>query len=125
MRKLIFALAAAGTALAVATPAAAQYAQHRPYGNAYGYNHNRGQLRALEVRINAVQQQIRRLDRRNVIRDDPADRLRAEANDIEQRLHRNSRNGLNPYEVSRIEQRIVRLEQRVQLVVNRDRRRRY
>jgi hypothetical protein len=125
MRKLVFALAAAGTALAAATPAAAQYAPHRPYGNAYGYNHNRGQLRALQVRIDAVQRQIRVLDRRNIIRDDPADRLRAEANDIEQRLHRNARNGLNPYEVSRIEQRIMRLEQRVQLVVNRDRRRRY
>jgi len=125
MRKLVFALAAAGTALAVATPAAAQYAPHRPYGNAYGYNHNRGQLRALQVRIDAVQRQIRVLDRRNVIRDDPADRLRDEANDIERRLHRVSRNGLNPYEAGQIEQRIVRLEQRVQRAVNRNHGRRY
>ena len=125
MRTLGLALAVAGSALIAASPAAAQYAQPGPYGNAYGYNHNRGNVRALQLRIDAVQRQIRVLDRRNVIRDDPADRLRDEANDIERRLHRVSRNGLNPYEAGQIEQRIVRLEQRVQRAVNRNHGRRY
>lgn len=122
MRTLVLGLAAAGTALAFASPAAAQYypqPQHRPYGNAYGYN-NRGEVQALQVRIDAVQRQIKLLDRRNVIRDDPADRLRAEARDIENRLHQVARRGLNRYEANEIQVRIARLEQRVQRVVARN-----
>jgi hypothetical protein len=119
MRKVLLALAAAGTALAVATPAAAQFypgqpAYGAPYGNGYGYN-NWGQVRSLQVRIDAVERQIRMLDRRDVIRDDRADRLREEANNIERRLHRAARyGGLNPYEANDINARIARLEQRVQ-----------
>jgi hypothetical protein len=69
------------------------------------------------VRIDNIQRQIRQLDRRNVIRDDPADRLRAEANRIEDRLHRSGRNGLNPREADEINARIARLEERVQATV--------
>ena len=118
MRKFVIALAAAGSALVVAAPASAQYAP-RPYGNAYGYN-NFGQVRALQARIDAVERQIRFLDRRNVVRDDRADRLRAEANQIEHRLHRAARNGLSGYEAREINNRIARLEQRVQYSVARN-----
>ena len=121
MRKFLLPLAAAGTALAIATPAAAQhYPQPQPYGyNGYGYNgygqNNYGQVRALQARIDAVQYQIRQLDRRNVIRDDSADRLKSESRQIENRLHRAARyGGLNPYEANDIANRIGRLEQRVQ-----------
>jgi hypothetical protein len=116
MRKFVLSLAAAGATLAIATPAAAQYYPGPAYGygyNGYGYN-NYGQVRALQARIDAVQYQIRRLDRRNVIRDDPADRLRSESRSIENRLHRAARYGLNPYEANDISNRISRLEQRVQ-----------
>jgi len=52
MRKLIVSLAAAGSVLAIATPAAAQYYPQQPYqqqygapyGNAYGYYGNRGNM---------------------------------------------------------------------------------
>lgn len=120
MRKLVLGLAAGGAALAIAAPASAQYyPQPQPYGyNGYGYNNNWGQVRALEVRIRNVERQIRFLDRRNVVRDDRADRLREEANRIEDRLQRASRNGLNPYEANEINARIARLEQRVQFAVN-------
>jgi hypothetical protein len=123
MRKIFISLAAAGTALAFATPASAQYyPQPQPYGygnNGYGnngYGHgNYGQVRSLQARIDGVQYQIKQLDRRNVIRDDPADRLRSEARQIENRLHRAARSGgLNPYEANDINGRISRLEQRVQ-----------
>ena len=121
MRKFLVSLAVAGTALAAAAPATAQYYPGQPaygasYGNAYGYN-NWGQMRSLQVRIDAVERQIRMLDRRNVVRDDRADRLRAEANNIERRLHRAARNGLNPYEANEINVRIALLEQRVQYAV--------
>ena len=117
MKKIILALAAAGSALAFATPAAAQYAA--PYGNAYGYQGHQGyqNARSLQVRINNVERQIARLDRRNNIRDGQADRLRREANQIENRLQRAMRYGLNGYEANDINVRIARLEQRVQVAV--------
>lgn len=119
MRKLLISLAAAGAALVVASPAAAQYyPQQYGYGqgngyNGYGYN-NYGQVRALQARIDAVQWQISRLDRYNGIRDGAADRLREESRRIEHRLHQAARYGLNPYEANDIQMRIARLEQRVQ-----------
>jgi hypothetical protein len=122
MRKFVLSLAAAGAALAVASPAAAQYyPAPQPYGYGYGYNNyvgnTFGQARALQARIDAVEYQIRRLDRREAIRDRSADRLREEANSIEHRLHRAARYGLNAYEANDISVRIARLEQRVNYAV--------
>ena len=114
MRKLLLGLAAAGSALVVAAPASAQY-----YPAQYGHRYNNfGQVRALQARIDAVQRQIRFLDRRNVVRDDRADRLRFEAREIERRLHFAARNGLNPREADAISMQISRLEQRVQYAAN-------
>jgi hypothetical protein len=121
MRKVLLSLAAAGAALAAASPAAAQYyPQQYGYGNGYGYNgygynnYGFGQVRALQARIDGIERQIRMLDRRDVIRDGSADRLRDEAERLEDRLHRAARYGLNPYEANDIQVRIARLEQRVQ-----------
>lgn len=120
MRKLLIGLATAGAALIAASPAAAQYYPGQSYGQGYGYNGygyngygNWGQVRALQARIDNVERQIRRLDRRDVIRDDRADRLREEADRIEHRLHERARGGLNPWEARDIEGRIARLEQHV------------
>ena len=134
MRKFLISLAAAGAALVVASPAAAQYyPQPQPYGhgsgyNGYGYNNygynnyansNYGSVRALRARVDAIQWQIKSLDRRDRIRDGRADRFREEANGIEHRLHRAARYGLNPYEANDIQARLARLEQRVQYAANR------
>ena len=110
MRKIVLSIAAAGAALIAASPATAQYPQ--PYGY-NGYNNGFGQVRALQVRVDNIERQINRLDRHDRIRDRSADRLRDEANRIEDRLHRSARNGLNPYEMRDIEVRIARLEQQV------------
>ena len=123
MRKFLISTAAAGAALIAASPAAAQYfPQPQPYGygynNAYGYHNNWGQVRALQARLNNVERQINRLDRFNRIGDGSADRLRYEANRLEQRLRYSARGGLNPYEMRDIEVRIARLEQRVQFAMN-------
>jgi hypothetical protein len=119
MRKLIISLAAAGTALAVAAPAAAQYyPQQQPYGyggqqygNGYNnnYGNNYGQARGLQARIDAVQYRIERLDRRG----GGANGLRKEARNIERQLQRSARYGLNPYQANNLNIRIARLEQRV------------
>ena len=119
MRKVLISLAAAGSALAIATPAAAQYYPGQPYGspygNAYGYNnYNYGQVRSLQARIDRIEWQINRLDGRDRIRDRSADRLRDEANNIERRLRHAARDGLSPWEAQDLQVRIARLEQRVQ-----------
>jgi len=131
MRKFVLSLAAAGAAVIAASPAAAQYypaPQPAPYGNAYGYNgyngyngYGRGnweQVRGLEVRLNNIERQINRLDRRDRIGDRSADRLRREANNIERRLHERARGGLNPREAGDLINRVQRLEQRVQFAMN-------
>ena len=127
MRKLIIALAAGGSALAFATPAAAaQYypaPYGAPYGNAYGYN-NYGQIRSLQVRVDQLQRQINVLDRRNVLSNGEARRLRDDARDLERRLHRDVRDGrgLSGNEIYGIQQRIARLEQRIYREANDGRR---
>jgi len=126
MRKFVISLAAAGAALIVASPAAAQYYPQpqqpydyngynggygaQPYGyNGYGFNHGYGQVRALQARIDALQNRIRYAG----VRGRSAQRLREEARNLEWRLRNAARNGLNPYEVNDIANRIARLEQRV------------
>jgi hypothetical protein len=113
MRKVLISTAAAVSALAFAAPAAAQYyPAPPPYGNAYGYN-NYGQVRNLQVRIDRLQQRIARFDARDRISEKEARRLRNESREIEQRLRRASRYGLNPQEYASIDYRIRRLESRI------------
>ena len=118
MRKVIISLAAAGAALVVASPASAQYFP-QPQGYAYGYNNNHGQVRALQARVDSLQWQIKRLDKRNMIRDRSADRLIEDSRNIERRLRNAARYGLNPYEANDIQMRLARLEQRVQFAMSR------
>ncbi|MBA3730012.1 MAG: hypothetical protein H0W92_04315 [Sphingomonas sp.] len=112
MRKVLISLAVAASALAFATPASAQYFPV-PQGNAYGYQNNYGQVRRLQARIDQIQRQIQRLDRRNILSDREARRLRQDSREIERRLRIVGRNGLHPQERYDIERRIARLEQRL------------
>ena len=121
MRKVLISTAAAVSALAFAAPAAAQYYPAPPppgYGNydgynGYGYNNNYGHVRNLQVRIDRLQQRIARFDARDRISEKEARRLRNESREIEQRLRRASRYGLNPQEYASIDYRIRRLESRI------------
>lgn len=114
MRKVLIGVAAVASALAVASPASAQY-YPAPQGpvNGYGYNNNHGSVRNLQVRIDRLQQRIARLDSRDRISEREARRLREESRDIEKRLAKASRNGLNPQEYASVNYRIQRLEQRI------------
>jgi hypothetical protein len=116
MRKFIIAIAAGASALAVATPAAAQYYQgpaRAPYGNAYGYN-NYGQIRSLQQRLNNVERQINRFDnRRGGLSNREARELREDARDLQRKLARLPNGGISQREVQNLEYRIQRLEQRV------------
>ena len=113
MRKVLISVAAAASALAIAAPASAQY-YPAPRGPVYGYGHNNyGHVRNLQVRIDQLQRHINQLDRRNVIRDREAERLRDQSREIERQLRYSARNGLSPNEANSVERRIARLEQRI------------
>ena len=112
MRKVLITVAAAASALAVAAPASAQY-YPAPQGYGYGYNNNYGGVRGLQVRIDRLQQRIAQFDNRDRISAREARRLREESRDIERRLHRSARNGLNRQEYASITTRVQRLEQRI------------
>jgi hypothetical protein len=119
MRRIVLSLVAAGAVIAAASPAAAQYYPNRPvpapgYGNGYGHGYGYGQIRELQVRLDNIERQIDRLDRRDRIGDRTANRLREDANRIEERLHRRARGGLDPREAGDIQYRLQRLEQQVQ-----------
>jgi hypothetical protein len=116
MRKLTITLAAAASALAFAAPASAQYwpvPAPVPQGYGYGYHDNYGQVRRLQVRIDQIQRQIQRLDRRNILSEREARRLFQDSRELERRLFIASRNGLHPQERYEIERRLARLEQRL------------
>ena len=118
MRKFIIAIAAGASALAVATPAAAQYYQPAPYGapygNAYGYGRaNYGQVRSLQARVNNLQRQIDRLAQRRAISRDEHRGLERDARQVERRLYNSGRNGLSGREFAEIQNRIAWLERRI------------
>ena len=125
MRKVLISLAVTASALAVASPASAQYypqpQQPAPYGYGQpgyggpGYGYNRGHVRALQARIDQVQRQISHLARFRMISPREYRDLRGDSRDIERRLRREARDGsgLNPREVYGLERRIVRLEQKI------------
>ena len=112
MRTFLISLAATASALVVASPASAQYFP-APQGPAYGYHDNYGQIRRLQVRIDQIQRQITHLDRRNVLSDREARRLREDSRELERRLRIAARNGLHPRERYEVERRLARLEQRL------------
>jgi len=117
MRKFLISAAVAASALAVASPAAAQY-YPQPQGNAYGYNNNRGQAQRLQVRLDQIRRQIVQLDRRNILSNGEARRLSGQATDLQRRLRALGYNGLNSRERYDIERRIVALESRVRRDAN-------
>lgn len=117
MRKFVIAAALAASTLTATAPAAAQYypqPQPQGYNNGYGYNNNYGQVRRLQARVDQLQRQISQLDRRNILSDREANRLRGESRSLESRLHRAARYGLNGREAYDIERGIQRLEIHIQ-----------
>ena len=112
MRKILISAALAASTLVAAAPAGAQY-YPQPQGYAYGYN-NYGQARRLQVRIDQLQYQINQMDRRNILSEREASRLRAESRGLERRLRYAASNGFNGRERYDIERGIQRLEYRIQ-----------
>ncbi len=115
MRKFLISTALMVSTLAVAAPAAAQWAQPVPQGYAYGYNHQGDQrlLRAYSMRINRLHQQIHRLGERRQLSRSEFLRLNREVDMLENRLRRASYRGLNRQEAYVIERDLARLERNI------------
>jgi len=116
MRKFLISAALLASTVAAGSPAAAQWAPppQAPYGNAYGYQNNYGQVRRLEVRLQQIRREIERLDRRNILSEREANRLNSEARSLQYRIRQMGYNGLSGRERYEVEQRIARLEYRIQ-----------
>ncbi|HMI40407.1 MAG TPA: hypothetical protein VK485_04165, partial [Sphingomicrobium sp.] len=96
------------------------YPQQQGYGqgNGYGQNANYGQARSLIARVDQIQRQIDRLDRRDRLSNREANRLRYEAQIVRNQVRRASFNGLGFRERQALEYRVARLEQRVRKEAN-------
>ena len=115
MRKVLISLAAAASAVAVATPAAAQYPVPRQgYNQGYGYN-NFGHVRALQARVDRIQRDLSQLARHRMISRNEYRNRQEDARDLERRLRRDARDGrgFTGQEVMQAERRIQRLEQKI------------
>lgn len=125
MRKFLITAAIAAATVATAAPAVAQYRghdQHRSHDQhrgGWGQNDNRGYNRQAVVQLQRelaqVENRIERAAQRRTISQREYQSLRREAQNIRQRLHNASRNGLNQREVNELRMRINRLEQRVRV----------
>ena len=112
MRKFLVSAVLLGSAFAVATPAAAQWAPPVPQGYAYGYN-NYGQTRRLDARVAQIRRDIRQLDHRKILSDREGERLQRQAQNLQYRIRAMGQNGLSSRERYDIERQIANLEQRI------------
>lgn len=134
MRTLLISLAAAASALAVASPASAQWAPPVPhgapghgYGHGYGYGYGHGgyefhQVRMLQDRIQRLRERIVRMDRMDRLSHREARRLDRHAAELQHRVHFAARRGLNPWERRDIEHRVEALSQAVRYAARENRR---
>lgn len=112
MVKLLISAAVAAASLAVSSPAAAQYYPQPNYGyNNYGYNRgNWGSVRSFQTRVDRLRQEIRLLDRRNILSDSEARRLNNIARDLRRDIQFAGANGFSRSERYDLERRIRNLQ---------------
>ena len=117
MRKFLIPLVAAGSALAFAAPASAQWAppvyryQQYDYGKGFSYH---AFAQSMERRVQRIRGDIRQMQDRRILSWREARSLDNQARNIQYRIFRASRNGIQPGEARRLENQIRNLEWRVQ-----------
>ena len=117
MRKFLIPMAAAASVLAIAAPASAQrwsppVYNYQPYNYGNGYNGHRF-AGDMNERVQRIRQDIRELQNRRVLSWSEARELEYQARNVQNRIWRSSRNGIQPGEARRLENYIRRLEYRV------------
>jgi hypothetical protein len=116
MRKFLIPIAAAASTLAIAAPAAAQWAppvyNYQPYNYGRGYN-GFNFARSMETRVQRLRVDIRNLQARRILGRGEARSLEVQARNLQRRIYMASRNGIQPNEARQVENQIRRLEYRI------------
>ena len=115
MRKFLIPAALLASTVAVAAPAAAQWARPVPQGYSYGYN-NQGNprlARNYSARVNRLHQQVHRLGQNRQLSRSEFLRLNRDVDVLENRLSRASYGGLSRQEAYVIERDLARLERNI------------
>jgi gas vesicle protein len=119
MRKFLIPIAAAASTLALAAPASAQIVQwappvyqYNPYNFGNGYN-GINFARSMESRVQRIRQDIRVMHDRRVLSRNEARNLDNQAERLQRRIYRASRNGISPGEARSVETQIFNLQRRV------------
>jgi hypothetical protein len=119
MRKFLIPIAAVGSTLAFAAPATAQYGQWAPpvyqynpynYGNAFSYH---GFANSMQQRVERIRNDIRVMQSRRVLSYGEARSLDQQARNLERRIYRASRHGIQRHEARNLENQIFNLQRRV------------
>ena len=117
MRKFLVPVIAGIAAVSVAVPASAQWAppvyRYQPYNYGYGYN-GFNFARSMESRVQRLRNDIRNMQERRILSWQEGRNLDRQANNLQRRIYRASRNGIQPGEARRLENQIRNLEYRVQ-----------
>jgi hypothetical protein len=119
MRKFLIPIAAAASTLALAAPASAQIVQwappvyqYNPYNFGNGYN-GINFARSMESRVQRIRQDIRVMHDRRVLSRNEARNLDNQAERLQRRIYRASRNGISAGEARSVETQIFNLQRRV------------
>ena len=117
MRKFIFPIAVAASALGVAAPASAQWAppvyRYAPYDYGNAFSGHRFAA-SMESRVQRLRTDIRALQARRILSWSEARSLDMQARNLQRRIFFASRNGIGPREARNLEFGIRNLEQRIQ-----------
>lgn len=116
MRKYLIPIAAAASLVAFAAPAAAQWAppvyQYNPYN--YGYGFNGGNFaRSMQARVERIRADVHAMAMRRILSVGEARGLDNQAQNLQRRIFRASRNGIGPGEARSLENQIFNLQRRV------------
>jgi len=124
MRKVVLSVLAAASALAAATPAAAQYypAPQPGYGynngyNGYGYN-NQGQTGRWAGEVNRIRRDIDMLRSQGRLTNRELRRLNYDTSVVENAIRKYGYNGLTRYEAQDLDRRVHNLHRAVSQMAN-------
>jgi len=117
MKKLLFGIAAATSALMIAAPASAQVwappvYNYQPYNYGYGFNY-RNFAGTMQQRVQRIRTDIHVMRDRRILSRNEARSLDRQAERLQERIYRVSRNGISPAEARGVDNQIRNLEVRV------------
>ena len=117
MKKFLIPIVAAASTLAIAAPASAQWVppvyHYAPYNYGVGFNNVRF-AQSMEARVQRIRNDVRSMAMQRILGRGEARSLDQQAVNLQRRIARASRFGINPMEARNLERGIRNLEFRVQ-----------